>query len=125
MVLPPLQQLPVGMPASLTGAYQTAEQRRDHITYLLVAHAALKAALAAPPPEDPEPDLDPGGAKYRGLSVPSPEKEHYLNVLLPAYNLRRGRLLANLERVEQELPEGYQRTMLSEGYQRMLQDLLE
>ena len=122
MPLPPLEQLPVGMLASLTGAFQTAEQRRDYQTYLLVAHAALKAALAAPPPEDPGPG---GDTEYRGLGEPNPEREYYLYVLMPAYNARRDRLRANLERVEQELPEGYQQMTLSKDYQRMLQDLLE
>ena len=128
MVLPPLEQLPVGMLASLTRAFQTAEQRRDYQTYLLVAHAALKAALAAPPPEDPGPGGGGGpggGAEYRGLGEPNPERGYYLYVLMPAYNARRDRLLANLKRVEQELPEGYQQMTLSEDYQRMLQDLLE
>ena len=144
MVLPPLQELAVGMPASLTGAFQTAEQRRDYQMYLVVARIELKKALAAPPPRDPSaaynnfkygyPDGPGpgGGAAYRGLSgydeppflpVPPPDPEdvrRYEEELLPKYVARRGRLVANLERVEKELP-----MWLSEGYQRMLQDLLE
>ncbi len=142
MVLPPLEQLPIGMPASLTGAFQTAEQRRDYQTYLLVARNELKKALAAPPPRDPGaaykafkqmyPDDEAPvwgyhAAEYhRGkeaMAVPPPNSEdvrRYEEELLPTYNARRGRLAANLESVENELPR-----RLSEGYQRMLQDLLE
>ena len=43
----------------------------------------------------------------------------YEEVLLPTYEARRGRLVDNLESVERELP-----MWLSEGYQRMLLDLL-
>ena len=142
MVLPPLEQLPVGMPASLTGAFQTAEQRRDYQTYLLVARNELKKALAAPPPRDPGaayrafkqmyPDDEPPVMGYnsveyhrgkKAMAVPPPNLEDvrtYEEVLLPTYNARRSRLAANLESVENELPR-----WLSEGYQRMLQDLLE
>ena len=142
MVLPPLEQLPIGMPASLTGAFQTAEQRRDYQTYLLVARNELKKALAAPPPRDPgaaykafkqmypddeAPVMGYHAVEYhRGkeaMAVPPPDPEdvrRYEQETLPRYNARRDRLAANLERVEQELP-----MWLSEGYQRMLQDLLE
>ena len=142
MVLPPLQQLPVGMPASLTGAFQTAEQRRDYQTYLLVARIELKKALAAPPPRDPSaayrnfkymyPDDGPPVMGYHAIeyhrekdamAVPPPDPEdvrRYEEELLPAYEARRGRLVANLGRVEKELP-----MWLSEGYQRMLLDLVE
>ena len=52
---------------------------------------------------------------------PNPEDvRRYEEELLPAYEARRGRLVDNLESVEKELP-----MWLSEGYQRMLQDLLE
>jgi len=151
MVLPPLQQLAVGMPASLTGAHQTAEQRRDHMTYLLVARNELKKALKnLVRPEDPswaynsfpvppwQPDDDddePMLSRYDNherreakrardaMRPPPPNPEdvrRYEEELLPAYEARRGRLVDNLESVEKELP-----MWLSEGYQRMLQDLLE
>lgn len=141
MVLPPLQQLPVGMPASLTGAYQTAEQRRDYQTYLLVARNELKKALAAPPPRDPSaayrnfkymyPDDAPPVMGYHAIEyhrekdamkVPPPDPEDvrkYEEELLPAYTLRRDRLVANLESVEKELPQ-----WLSKDYGRELAKLL-
>lgn len=142
MVLPPLQSLPVGMPPSLTGAFQTAEQRRDYQMYLLVARIELKKALAAPPPPDPSaaynnfkymyPDDGPPVMGYHAIEyrrekdameVPPPDPEDvrkYEEELLPKYEARRGRLVANLGRVEKELP-----MWLSEDYQRMLVDLVE
>ena len=150
MVLPPLQQLAVGMPASLTGAYQTAEQRRDHMTYLLVARNELKKALKnlvrpedpswaynsfPVPPWQPDDDDEPMLSRYDNherreakrardaMRPPPPNPEdvrRYEEELLPAYEARRNRLVDNLESVEKELP-----MWLSEGYQRMLLDLLE
>tara|TARA_X000001036_G_scaffold412387_1_gene425844 strand:- start:525 stop:959 length:435 start_codon:yes stop_codon:yes gene_type:complete len=143
MPLPPLQQLAVGMPASGPSAYET--ERRDHLTYLLVARVALKHALAdLPRPEDPSAaynafkDMYPdgpgpgGGAAYRSLAgyddeppvppVPPPDPEdvrRYKEELLPAYTLRRDRLVANLESVEKELPQ-----WLSKDYGRELAKLL-
>ena len=122
MVLPPLEQLPVGMPASLTDAFQDAEKWRDHQAYLLVAHIELKKALAAPPPQDPR-------AAYKELSpldavaVPLPDPEdvrRYEQETLPKYNRWRNRLADNLDWVEQEL-----HSTLTDAYRGMLRNMLQ
>ena len=121
MVLPPLEQLPVGMPASLTDAFQDAKEWRDHQMYLLVAQIWLKKALAAPPPQDPR-------AAYRELSpieaqlVPPLDPEDvrsYEQETLPKYNARRDRLAGNLKWVEDELF-----GLLTDGHQKMLRNML-
>ena len=121
MVLPPLEQLPVGMPASLTDAFQDAEKWRDHQMYLLVAQIWLKKALAAPPPQDPR-------AAYKELSpldavaVPPPGPEdvsRYERETLPKYNRRRDRLARNLDWVEDELF-----GTLTDAYRDMLRNML-
>ena len=121
MVLPPLDQLPIGMPASLTDALQHANEWRDHQMYLLVAQIWLKKALAVPPPQDPR-------AAYKELSpldavaVPPPGPEdvsRYERETLPKYNRQRDRLAGKLKWVEDELF----RT-LTDGHQNMLQNML-
>jgi hypothetical protein len=120
MVLPPLEQLPVGMPASLTDAFQDAEKWRDHQAYLLVAHILLKKHLAAPPPQDPR-------AAYKELSPlvavavppPGPEDVRRYEQETLKYNTRRDHLATNLAWVEGELF-----GTLTDAYRDMLRDML-
>ena len=120
MVLPPLEQLPVGMPASLTDAFEDAEKWRDHQAYLLVARIELKKALAAPPPQDPR-------AAYKELSPldamavppPGPEDVRRYERETLKYNRQRDRLAKNLNWVEEMLL-----NTLTDAYRDMLLNML-
>ena len=134
------------MPGSLTGAFQTAEQRRDYQTYLLVARNELKKALknlvrpeAIPGVEAQLPARRPTTTSRCSVKVRQlreEEEKRARDAMRPpppkrtcagtskrrcqGANARRGRLVANLKSVETRAAND------AVGcYQRMLQDLLE